>query len=129
MSKYLQSFEFAQAGEMSEASQYITTALKLFDKEKAFFEAGLAYLQMGTIYRVSSIFDVAQCMFESATEIFTKLKAYTPKAEAYGNIGMLMVAQQRFDEAENYFNLACNCYDITTNIKGRAEIINQCALM
>ena len=31
---YLQSFEFAQAGEMSEASQYITTALKLFDKEK-----------------------------------------------------------------------------------------------
>lgn len=126
---YLQSVEMTRAGEMEEASQYASAAIKIFNREKAFFESGIAYLQMGTIYRVSAVSDVAQTMFEAAAEIFRKMKIPKAEAEAWGNLGMLTAAQNRFEEAESYFDRALQLNIEANRPRGQAEILNQQALL
>lgn len=126
---YLQSLETTQAGEMQEASQYASAAVKIFNREKAFFESGTVYLQLGTIYRVSAVSDVAQTMFESAAEIFRKMKIPAAEAEALGNLGMLTAAQNRFEEAESYFEQALKLNLEANRKRGQAEILNQQALL
>lgn len=126
---YIQSIEMTKAAEMNEASQHASAALKCFEKERCLIEAGIAYLQLGTIYRVSAVSDVAQTMFESALEQFRKLQIVELKAEALGNLGMLTAAQNRFEEAESYFEKALNLNKSANRKRGEAEILNQQALL
>ena len=126
---YIQSIEMTKASEMKEASQNASAAVKCFEKERCLAEAGIAYLQLGTIYRVSAVSDVAQTMFESALGLFKKLQLAELQAEALGNLGMLTAAQNRFEEAESYFEKALNLNKSANRKRGEAEILNQQALL
>ena len=126
---YIQSIEMTKAAEMKEASQNASAAVKCFEKERCLAEAGIAYLQLGTIYRVSAVSDVAQTMFESALELFKKLQLVELQAEALGNLGMLTAGQNRFEEAESYFEKALNLNKSAYRKRGVAEILNQQALL
>ncbi len=126
---YIQTIIATSAGDMESASQEASSALKLFEKEQAYFEMAMTYLRIGTIYRVSAIYDVAQFMFEAAKEIFAKMKQNTAYAIVSANLGMLMVAQNRYDEAEDFFEKALQLNQNVENKCGQAEIFNQQALM
>ena len=126
---YINSIIATSVGDMLSTSQEASLALKLFEKEKAFFEMAQVYLQMGTIYRVSATNDIAQCMFEAAKSIFEKMNLNIPQAIALANLGMLLVAQNRYEEAENYFFQAQELNSKTQNLCIKAEILNQQALM
>lgn len=126
---YIQSIAYTSGGDMLSASQRASSALRLFEKDKAFFEMAMVYLQLGTIYRVSATYDVAQCMFEAAQDIFAKMKLEIPRAISWANLGMLTAAQKRYEEAEEYFTKALEINSKCSNSCGKAEILNQIALM
>lgn len=115
-------------GDLLSASEKTSQAAKIFNKLNYIFEEADAYLQMGTIYRVSAVFDVADFMLRTARKIFAYLGAQTKEAEALGTLGMLMAAQKRFDEAFSFFEQAETLYAENTLNTGCAEIINQKAL-
>lgn len=115
-------------GDLLSASEKTSQAAKIFNKLNYIFEEAEAYLQMGTIYRVSAVFDVADFMLRTACKIFAYLGAQTKEAEALGTLGMLMTTQKRFDEAFAFFEQAESFYSDNKQDTGRAEIINQKAL-
>ncbi len=117
-----------EEGDLMAASEDCAQATVLFRKEKAFYEVAEAHLLMGTIYRVSALYDVAQIMFKTAADIFEQFGASHRKAEAIGNRGMLTAAQELFDDAEAYFLEAENIYASLQQKISQSEIINQRAL-
>lgn len=57
---YLQSLETTPGLEKCrKPHNMLPPPFKIFNREKAFFESGTVYLQLGTIYRVSAVSDVA----------------------------------------------------------------------
>lgn len=125
---YYTSFFNLAGGDMLSASQNLTIAAKLFNKEKAYFEEARAYLLIGTTYRVCCVEDVAQFMLETALKINQSLKNDAGYADVLGNLGMLMVLGERFDEAAAYFDGAL---EINLKLKREAasDIYNQRGLM
>ena len=126
---YIQAFRATSDGDMLSASQKASSSLRHFEKDKAFFEAAMVYMLIGTIYRVSATYDVAQCMFEAAKDIFIKMKLEIPQAISLANLGMLTAAQKRYEEAEEYFSKALDINIKLQNLCGQAEVLNQTALM
>ena len=126
---YIQSICSTSNGDMLDASQKASLALRFFEKDKAFFEMAKTYLQLGTIYRVSATYDIAQCMFEAAKDIFIKMKLDIYHAISLANLGMLTAAQKRYEEAEECFAKALEINIKLNNLCGQAEILNQIALM
>ena len=126
---YIQSVIATSAGDLLWASKEASSALKLFKKKQAYFEVATTYLHIGTIYRISAVSDVAQCMFEAAKEIFMKMKIDILQAISLANLGMLTAGQNRYEEAEGYFSQALELNQKINNICGKAEILNQQALM
>ncbi len=115
-------------GDLLSASEKTSQAAKIFNKLNYIFEEAEAYLQMGTIYRVSAVYDVADFMLRTARKIFAYIGACPKEAEAVGTLGMLMVAQKRFDEAFAFFEEAEKiCFENKQNV-AQAEIINQKSL-
>ncbi len=117
-----------EEGDLMAASEDCAKATALFRKEKAFYEVAEAHLLMGTIYRISALYDVAQMMFKTAADIFDRFGADHRKAETIGNRGMLTAAQEIFDDAEAYFLEAQNIYASLKQKVAHAQIINQRAL-
>jgi len=117
-----------EESDLMAASEDCAKASVLFRKEKAFYEVAETYLLMGTIYRISALYDVAHMMFRNAADIFGQLGADHRKAEALGNLGMLTAAQDLFEDAETYFKDAENIYTSLNRKLSRSEIINQRAL-
>lgn len=115
-------------GDLLTASEKTSQAAKIFNKLNYIFEEAEAYLQMGTIYRVSAVYDVADFMLRTARKIFAYLGARPKEAEALGTLGMLMTAQKRFDEAFAFFEQAEILCAENGQVTGQAEIINQKAL-
>ncbi|MBQ8464449.1 MAG: tetratricopeptide repeat protein [Alphaproteobacteria bacterium] len=116
-------------GDMEFSSRLFYQAAKLFNKEKYFYEEANIYLQLGTIYRICFVDDVAETLFHSALKIFKTLKYKEGIAKAYANLGVLMVGQERFDEADGYFTGALNLYNSFEQPLAVAEIKNQQALL
>lgn len=92
-----------ESGDLLSASIDCSAAIKLFRKQKAYFEEAEAHVLMGILYRLSTIADVAQFMFDTAAKIFKSLGFAAGEASAYANLGMLMSMQNRFDEAEDFY--------------------------
>lgn len=126
---FFMSQEMLSEGEMCEASIAASRAIALFEKEKAFYEVGRAYILMGTIYRIAAVNDVADSMFVAARKIFEKINMPEGQADALGNLGMLMIVQKRFEEAEDFFDRALNLNRESARPLAEAEIINQQSLM
>lgn len=126
---YLQSSLDINDGDLLAASQNANQAIKIFHKEKAYYEEAKAYMRMGVIYRVSVVADISQIMFETAFKIFDTLACYNEMAIAYGNLGMLMASQRRFETAADYYQKAEEITQKSGQIKLKAEIKNQQALL
>ncbi len=115
-------------GDLLSASEKSSLAAKIFNKLNYIYEEAESYLLMGTIYRVSAVFDVADFMLRTSAKLFHYLGAINKEAEAIGTFGMLMTTQKRFEEALSYFEKAEKLYRECNQISGCAEIINQQAL-
>lgn len=126
---YYQAQKNLEQGGMLEASLLSNEAAKLFIKQKAFFEAAQAYLQMATVYRIAAVYDTAQFILTSALDIFRKIRDTLGEAEVLGNLGMLMVVQNRFEEAEDYYRHALELNREAGSDKAAAEILNQQGLL
>lgn len=127
--RYLQSFYDLNDGDMLSASQNCSEAVRLFHKNRAYYEEAQAYLQMGVIYRASVVTDVSQIMLETALKIFSALGCRAETAETYGNLGMLMAIQKRFEEAEDFYLKAEKICTETGRRQAQAEINNQQGLL
>ncbi len=120
--------ENLKEGDLLSASEKSSRAAKIFNKLNYVYEEAEAYLLMGTIYRVSAVFDVADFMLQTAAKIFHYLGAPNKEAESLGTLGMLMTTQKRFNEAHARFEKADKLYAECRQDVGRAEITNQRAL-
>lgn len=92
--------------DLQAASEEASKALKIFQKHNLLFEEAGAYYVLGTIYRVSGVFDAADFMLRSALKLYRFIGATVLEAEVLGTFGLLMAAQKRFDEASSYFEQA-----------------------
>lgn len=77
-------------------------ALKAFQKADLLLEEAEAYFILGTIYRVSGVFDAADFMLRAALKLFGFAGFPKAEAEVLGTLGLLMSVQKRFEEAEDY---------------------------
>lgn len=126
---YYQAQKNLEQGGMLEASLLSNEAAKLFMKQKAFFEAAQAYLQVATVYRIAAVYDTAQFILTTALDIFRKIGYTLGEAEVLGNLGMLMAVQNRFEEAEDYYRHALELNREAGSDKAAAEILNQQGLL
>lgn len=126
---YYQSFFNLANGDMLSASENCSRAIKLFNRERAYYEEAKACQQMGTVYRISCVEDVAQFMFDAALKLNEKLGNRAGCADVYGNLGMLMILQERFEEAAVYFENAEKINEEIRRNSALADIYNQQALM
>lgn len=120
--------ENLKEGDLLSASENSSRAAKIFNRLNYVYEEADAYLLMGTIYRISAVFDVADFMLQTAAKIFHYLGAQNKEAESLGTLGMLMTTQKRFEEALAYFEKAEKVYAGCGCQTGCAEIANQRAL-
>lgn len=122
---YLEAIYDLRFGNMMSVCEKLERASKLFSRQKAFVEEARCYCLMGTAYKISGIFDVAQFVFATSLEIYQRLNFALGIYEIYGNLGSLMSIQKRFEEANGYFEKALEL-DIPSSNK--AYILNQKAL-
>ncbi len=100
---YYRSLAAMECGDLLSASADCSAAIKNFRKLQAYYEEAETLLLMGILYRLSTIADVAQFMFDAAVKIFHSLGYIAGEAFALANLGMLMSMQNRFEEAEDYY--------------------------
>ena len=93
-------------GDLLTASEDLYIALNIFKRKKMLFEEAETYFIIGTIYRISGVYDTAEIMFKSSWEIFAGIGSLRRQAEVLGTIGLLMSAQDRFEEARDYYQKA-----------------------
>ncbi len=115
-------------GDLETAVIKASAALKIFKKFNFLYEEGLTYFVIGSIYRISGMYDSADIMYRSALKVFKFLSADRNIGEVLGNMGMLLSAQQRYEEANDYFNQAISQYQSIKDKEGESFIINQKAL-
>lgn len=93
-------------GDLLTASEDVNTTLKFFKKKNMLFEEAECYFILGTIYRISGVYDTADLMLRASQEIYEHIGSSKGEAEVFGTLGLLMSAQNRFDEAESYYQKA-----------------------
>ena len=93
-------------GDMLTATEDLSTVLRFFKKKKMCFEEAEAYFLLGTIYRISGLFDTSEFMLRTSCEIYSQLNSTRGEAESLGTLGLLMSVQKRFDEAKDYYSKA-----------------------
>lgn len=131
--KALKQFMTAQIalyeGDLLTASEETAAALKVFQKNDLLFEEAQAYFVLGTIYRVSGVFDSADFMLRSALKLFVFLAAPARQAEVLGTLGLLMAVQKRFAEAADYFNKAQELLITANDHENMGFILSQQAML
>ena len=115
-------------GDLLSATEKSSAAAQIFNRLNFIYEEAEAYLLLGTVYRVSAVFDVADFMLRTARKIFCLLGARGKEAECLGTLGMLTATQKRFDEAFDFFDQAEDIYARIGRKTGEADIVNQKAL-
>lgn len=93
-------------GDFLSASEDAAFALKILHKTNLFFEEAETYFVLGTLYRVSGIYDSADFMLRSALDLFHSVGCLHREIEVLGALGLLMSVQERFVEADDYFKKA-----------------------
>ena len=116
-------------GDLEFASKLFYQAAGLFNKSQSFYEEAQIYLYLGTVYRVSFLYDVAETLFLSALKNFQTLKFEEGIAKTYANLGILMTGQERFEEADNYLNKSLKISENIQSPFAIAEIQDQLALL
>ena len=115
--------------DLQTASEEAGRALKVFQKHNLLFEEAVAYYVLGTIYRVSGVFDTADFMLRSALKVFKLINATKYEAEILGNFGLLMAVQKRFDEAFSYFDEAEKLFSSIGDNLNQSFVICQRAML
>lgn len=92
----------AADGDLQRAVDYGVRANRRFAKSKAWYEEARSLVFLGTVYRVSSLFDAAYIMYKTAENIGRRLKSPVLTTEALANLGMLMMTENRFSEAADF---------------------------
>ena len=93
-------------GDFLSASEDSARALKILHKTNMIFEEAEAYFVLGTLYRVSGIYDSADFMLRSALDLFHSVGCLHREIEVLGALGLLMSIQERFVEASDYLKKA-----------------------
>ncbi len=93
-------------GDFLSASEDAAVALKILHKTNMFFEEAETYFVLGTLYRVSGIYDSADFMLRSSLDLFRAVGCLHREIEVLGALGLLMSVQERFVEATYYFKKA-----------------------
>ena len=108
-------------GDMAVASADLAEALRIFQKKNMLYEEAEAYFVLGTMYRVSGVFDAAEFMFRSAVKVALFLGAKNFLTEVFASMALSMSVQNRFEEAENYLNKAAESAENNEVQKGFVE--------
>lgn len=116
-------------GDLFNAANDATMAIKLFHKSKSFYEEAKSYILLGEIYRVSAVSDMAYFMYNEAKKIADNHHNEALKADVLGNMGMLFTLQERFDAAEDVFSEALEINKKIIRDKACACVYNQLALL
>jgi len=118
-----------EIGDLYNASNDASVAIKLFHKTKSFHEEAKSYFLLGEIYRVSGVSDMAYFMYDESKKIADKLHNESLKADVLGCVGMLFTMQERFKAAEDSFREALDINLKIIRDKACACIYNQLALL
>lgn len=114
-------------GDLFVATEDLNISLNIFKKKKMLFEEAEAYFILGTIYRVSGIYDTAEFMLRTSVDLYNNLSSTKGEAEVLGTLGLLMSAQNRFEEAHDYFQKALTKTERDKTLK--AFILSQVAML
>ena len=125
--RYLMAQISLYEGDLFVATEDLNISLKVFKKKNMFFEEAETYFMLGTIYRVSGIYDTAEFMLRTAVELYNNLSSTKGEAEALGTLGLLMSVQNRFEEAHDYFQKALDKADSDKTLKD--FILSQIAML
>lgn len=104
--KYILSLISIYEGDLMLASNDLNTSLKFFKKNNMTIEEAETYFMLGTIYRVSGIYDTSEFMLRASLDLYNRIGSDKGEAETLGTIGLLMSAQNRFEEARDYLKKA-----------------------
>ena len=118
-----------EVGDLYNASNDASIAVRLFHKTKSFYEEAKAYFLLGEIYRVSGVSDMAYFMYDEAKKISNKLHCESLKADILGCVGMLFTMQERFNAAQDAFQESLDINLKVGRDKACACIYNQLALL
>ena len=127
--QYFEMIFFAQEGDLRQAADSGASAEKLFSACDAWEEDAGCLLFLGTVYRVSSLFDAAYIMFKSALSLAERLQNPSLKTEVLGNLGMLMMTENRFTDSFSYLQEAVRHAKSHGQENFLAELNNQKALL
>lgn len=108
-------------GDMAKASEDMGRALKIFQKKNMLYEEAEAYFVLGTMYRISGVFDVAEFMFRSAIKLFLVLGASNCLTEVFASMALMLSLQSRFEEAEEYLKKATKTAKNDAKLQGFVE--------
>ena len=111
------------------ASEEAAAALKVFQKENMLYEEAQAYFVLGTIYRVSGVFDTADFMLRASLKLLRFLSSSKAEIEVLGTFGLLMAVQKRFDEAAAFLSEAETLARRTGDAEMLGFIISQQAML
>lgn len=104
-------------GDLQIASEDLNIVLKFFKKKKMLIEEAETYFVLGTIYRISGVYDTADFMLRASLEIYEYIGLCQCQAEVLGTLGLLMSVQNRFEEAESYYQKALTKANNTKPLK------------
>ena len=89
-------------GNLASAERQLLLAMREFEKDGSDKEYVRAARFLGTLYRISGLYENAEEMFLSIREISRKNGWRTPMADAVGNLGMIYFAREDFCRALAY---------------------------
>ena len=119
----------AADGDLNYAADSGIRADRFFAASGAWYEEVRCLVFLGTVYRISSLFDAAYIMYKSAENIARRLKSANLTTEILANLGMLMITENRFTDAAAYFNEAWKKAKKHNQLELLAELENQYALL
>lgn len=97
-------------GDLASAQRMLMLALREFEKENMDAEYIRAAHCLGTIYRISGNFDMAEELFRHTEKTAIQNKWPFQQATSLGHLGLIAFAKEQFDVSEQYHQQACDIY-------------------
>ncbi len=111
---YLKGMRDIYFTDLSNASDNILKALKMFKKLGYIYECAECYMGLGLIYRICGAGDINYTMLNEALKIFEKIEVYAKVAEVKAYLGIYELQAGNINNAMEYFDEAlgiCKKYD------------------
>ncbi len=113
---------FQNMQQFDSALVYNTKQIRLLDKDKNPDDLGIAYGNLGIIYKAMKNYELAKIHYLNALDIFKKLNSYRLETISYVNLGELSVITKDLSKAHTYFDQAIK----QTESSGELDILVAC---